>query len=190
MIYDYIIILIISIFVYEIIENMAAPSGNEYYKLRSKDGRDRIFKTPKALIDACNEYFEFCLSNPMKEAQIVKGNQVEVLETPSTNENGKAIKVKSKKTIPYAVVELPKMRPFTLEGLCNYINISLNTFKGYEGLEDFLIVTSRIRQIIDMQQFEGAAAGFLNPNIIARKLGLTDKSEVKVSQEQPLFGDD
>ena len=40
-----------------------------------------------------------------------------------------------------------------------------------------------------MQQFEGAAAGFLNPNIIARKLGLTDKSEVKVSQEQPLFPD-
>lgn len=169
---------------------MAAPTGNEYYKLRSKDGRDKIFKTPKALIDACNAYFDFCLSTPMLEAQIVKGNQVDTTETPSKDENGKAIKIKSKKTMPYAVVELPKMRPFTLEGLCNYIDISLNGFKAYEAREDFMIVTSRIRQIIDSQQFEGAAAGFLNPNIIARKLGLTDKSEVKVSQEQPLFGDD
>lgn len=145
---------------------MAAPTGNEYYKLRTKDGRDKIFKTPKNLLDVCNEYFEWCVANPLKE-QVAFHNRGE---------------------ITYG--NLSKMRPFTLEGLCNYIDISIDAFNLYEKREGFIGVTKRIRQIINNQQFEGAAAGFLNPNIIARKLGLTDKSEVKVSQEQPLFGDD
>jgi hypothetical protein len=45
------------------------------------------------------------------------------------------------------------------------------------------------RQIIDNQQFEGAASGFLNPNIIARKLGLSDKQDHTIKSEQPLFPD-
>ena len=144
---------------------MAADLGNEYYKLRTKDGRDKIFKTPKSLLEACNSYFNWCVDNPMKE-QVAFHNKGE---------------------ITYG--SLNKMRPFTLEGLCNYIDISVKAFKLYEDRQDFIPVTIRVRQIIDNQQFEGAAAGFLNPNIIARKLGLTDKSEVKVSQEQPLFPD-
>lgn len=145
---------------------MSAPKGNEYYKLRSKDGRDKIFKTPKALLDSCNEYFQWCIDNPLKESQAFHFQGF----------------------ITYASID--KMRPFTLEGLCNFIDISTKAFKLYEERQDFVPVTTRIRQIIENQQFEGAAAGFLNPNIIARKLGLTDKSEVKVSQEQPLFGND
>jgi hypothetical protein len=39
------------------------------------------------------------------------------------------------------------------------------------------------------QKFEGAASGAFNANIIARDLGLADKTEMKVTEEQPLFGD-
>jgi len=49
------------------------------------------------------------------------------------------------------------------------------TFRNYEARQEFLPITTRIREIIENQQFEGAASGFLQPNIIARKLGLTDR---------------
>lgn len=129
---------------------MAAPKGNEYYKIRTKDGRDKIFETPEDLANACNEYFEWCIANPLKE-QVVFHSQGQVTKD-----------------------DLHKMRPFTLEGMCNFIDIGLNTFRDYEKREDFSHITTRIRQVIENQQFEGAAAGFLNPSIIARKLGLKE----------------
>jgi DNA-packaging protein gp3 len=47
-----------------------------------------------------------------------------------------------------------------------------------EGKQDFSSIITRIRETIYNQKFTGAAAGFLNPNIIARDFGLTDKKEV------------
>ena len=131
----------------------AAPTGNEYYKLRSKDGRDRIFQSPDELLTACNEYFEWVINNPLEQEELFhyQGN--------ITRGNAN------------------KMRPMTLEGLCNYIDIAVKTFREYEKRQDFLPITTRVQQIIQNHQFEGAAAGFLNPNIIARKLGLSDKTE-------------
>lgn len=133
---------------------MAAPKGNEYYLLRSKDGRDKKFETPEELTDSINEYFQWAIENPLKESQLVSYQGESKLE------------------------EIPKMRAFSLEGLCNFIDLSVDGFKLYEKREDFIGVTTRARQIIDSQQFEGAASNFLNPNIIARKLGLSDKKEV------------
>jgi len=140
---------------------MGAPKGNEYYKLRTKDGRDKIFKTPEDLAKACNEYFDWVIDNPLKEQQLF--NYQGVITKDDAN----------------------KMRPFTLEGLCNFLDIVLITFHQYEKDKDFSYVTSHARQIVENQQFEGAAAGFLNPNIIARKLGLSEK--IHVHQEQPLY---
>lgn len=132
---------------------MAAPIGNQYYLLRSKDGRDKEY-TPEKLLQTANEYFQWCLDNPLKEEQIVKYRDT------------------------YEKVGVNKMRPFTLQGFCNYAEIMKNTFLNYEKDKDFLHVTTRIRGIIENHQLEGAASGFLNPNIIARKLGLADKKEV------------
>lgn len=138
---------------------MAAPKGNEYYKLRSKDGRDRIFDKPEDLLNACNDYFEWCINNPLKE---------QVLQKRKINRDEEVIE---KHTID-------KMRAYTLEGMCNFLDISVDGFKLYEKRKDFVAVTTRARQIIYNQKFEGAASGFLNPNIIARDLGLSDKKEL------------
>lgn len=135
---------------------MAAPIGNEYWKLRSKDGRDKEFDTPEDLFKACNEYFEWCQENPLKEQQIIKYKD------------------------SYEKIDIDKMRPFTLHGLCNFIDISIEGFKLYEKRKDFIGVTTRARQLIYNQKFEGAASGFLNPNIIARDLGLIDKKELEI----------
>ena len=132
---------------------MAAPKGNEYYKLRSKDGRDRIFNSPEDLMNACNEYFQWVEDNPFKEDNLF------AYQGSVTHADSK------------------KMRPMTVEGLCNYIDIAKSTFFEYGKIEDFSNIVTRALQIIENHQFEGAASGFLNPNIIARKLGLSDKQE-------------
>lgn len=143
---------------------MGAPLGNQYWKIRLKDGQDKKY-TPTELLKGCNEYFQWCIDNPLYEKEIVKGSFVEIL-------NGEKINV------PYGLVDVPKMRPYTIEGLCNYLDIVVNTFKNYEKDKEYLMVTTRARQIIYNQKFEGAASGFLNPNIIARDLGLSNKSEI------------
>lgn len=144
---------------------MAAPLENEYYLLRVRSGRHPEY-TPEALLQRANEYFEWVEQNPFKEEVIFHSQGVITKDF------------------------VTKKRPLTLEGFCIYANIVKNTFYSYEKKQDFMHITSYIRETVENQQLELASAGFLNANIIARKLGLTDKSEVKVTQEQPLFGDE
>ncbi|MEX6691245.1 DNA-packaging protein [Danxiaibacter flavus] len=140
---------------------MAAPIGNKFWEQRSSHGRKRIFSSPKVLWEAACEYFEWCEENPL----------------PSVEFNGKdAIKC-----------EVPKMRAFTLQGLCLFLDVNTKYFnefeKELEGKEDkmskgFSEIVTRIREIIFNQKYTGAAAGMLNPNIIARDLGLVDKKDM------------
>lgn len=50
----------------------------------------------------------------------------------------------------------------------------------------FSDICTRVREIIYEQKFTGAAAGLLNPMIIARDLSLRDKSEVSGPNGGPL----
>jgi hypothetical protein len=70
-----------------------------------------------------------------------------------------------------------KMRAMTIEFLCIFLDIAKRTWDGYTEREDFVPVTTRAEEIIRNQKFVGAAADMLNANIIARDLGLSDKSE-------------
>ncbi|WP_417444629.1 DNA-packaging protein [Joostella sp.] len=155
--------------------------GNQYWKLRSKDGRDKIFKTPEDLSEAINDYFQWCLLNPILESQVVKGRFVEEDE-----KDGEVIKIVKN----FEIVEVPKMRPFTIEGMCNYLDISVEGFKLYEKRNDFIGVTTRARQIIYNQKFEGAASNQLNPNIIARDLGLIDKKDLTTDGDKITMTDE
>lgn len=131
---------------------MSAQEGNKNWMYRVRHGREKKY-TPKRLAEEANAYFQWCEDNPLKEEHIF--NDKGRIVTGDTN----------------------KLRPFTLEGLCNHLDITMHTFRAYESADDFIPVTTRIRQIIDNQQFEGAATGLLNANIIARKLGLADKKD-------------
>lgn len=129
---------------------MAAPEGNQFWKLRSKHGRDKLFESPELLWEAACEYFEWCEENPLIEVDF-RGKDADE-------------------------VRLPKMRAFTWQGLELYLDIhSLRDYKTNSDYKDFSQVITRIEKIIYNQKFSGAAAGFLNPNIIARDLGLSDK---------------
>ena len=135
---------------------MAALKGNEYYKLRSKDGKDKKYPKPSDLLNACNENFEWCINNPLIET---------VVQKRKTTRDTEIIEL----------VQVPKMREFKIEGLCNFIDIYCQGFYNYkEHGKDYLEIITRVYQIIRNQKFEGAASGFLNPNIIARDLGLKE----------------
>ncbi len=139
---------------------MAAPKGNRFWEARASSGRDKIFQTPGQLWDAACEYFNWVADNPMEKAIIYQG---EISEKPEL-----------------------LMRAMTVKGLCIFLGVNsqyiydftnaldMNTEEG----KDFSVIIKRIRDIIDTQKFEGASAGLLNPNIIARDLGLADKKDL------------
>lgn len=138
---------------------MPAPRGNQFWKLRSTHGRNKLFETPELLWAAACEYFEWCVKHPLKEQKVF-------------HSNGHIEKA-----------EVNKKRPFTLTALCFYLNANEAYFRQFKsGLsnsdKDFSTVIADIEAIIYNQKFEGAATGFFNANIIARDLGLKDKSEV------------
>lgn len=136
---------------------MAAPKGNSFWKLRSKHGRNKIFESPEMFKEAAYEYFEKCDSNPWNKMEVVK----------SGDNAGKLLPV-------------PTQKPYTIQGLCIFLHIDEKTFWNYnkdEKYKDFFQVFTHVRDIIENNQMEGATVGAYNANIIARKLGLTDKSE-------------
>ncbi len=138
---------------------MAAPAGNQFWKLRAKHGRDKLFESPDNLWESACEYFQWCVDNPFIEIDF-RGKDIEQ-------------------------VELPKMRPFTWAGLEFYLDIdSLREYKTNPKYKDFSQVISRIEKIIYDQKFSGAASGFLNANIISRDLGLAQAIEVSTPEKQ------
>ncbi len=148
---------------------MAAPEGNQFWKLRSKHGRNKLFESANLLWEAACEYFQWCEDNPFKE-QLIFHSQG--LITKDSAE---------------------KMRPFTIEGLCHYLCCNKGYFHDFEkGLKDktdqkskdFSDMVTRMRETIYRQKFEGSASGFFNPLIIARDLGLKDRSDITTDDEK------
>jgi hypothetical protein len=152
----------------------AAPKNNQFWKLRAKHGRDKLFSSPQLLWEAACEYFQWCVDNPLMEAE-----QAKSAAKPYYDEE------KKETVFPPNLVELPKMRAFTWDGLELYIDIySLRDYKTNPDYKDFQQVITRIEKVIYNQKFTGAAAGFLNPNIIARDLGLKDSTDVTTGGEK------
>lgn len=146
---------------------MAAPKGNQFWKLRSKHGRDKLFTTPDLLWEAACEYFEWCDKNPwivIKDK--TKGNKKETEKTPTQH-------------------------PYTISGFLSYCGANAGYWSEFKDAkhEDFSEVISRVENIIETQQLEGAIVGAFNANIIARKLGLADKqdSTLRIKGNKPII---
>lgn len=131
---------------------MPAPKGNNYWQFRKKHGRD--FKYDSELLwNEFIDYSNWLEENPLYEMKVFcfKGEVTKV--------------------------NVPKMRAMTLGGFQSFADISHTTWDNYKEKDDFIAVTHAIEKAIRNQKFEGAAAELLNPNIIARDLGLTDKKD-------------
>lgn len=138
---------------------MAATKGNSFWKQRQKHGRDKIFASPDALWSAACEYFAWCDTNPWR--------------IEKTKKKGKSKEVES----------TPTQRPYTIAALCMYLGVHstyLNDLKD----KDYSEVITRIRQIIETNQIEGAMVGAYNANIVSRINGLTDKMDIESGGEK------
>lgn len=131
-------------------------AGNQFWKQRSKHGKDVLFASPELLWEAACEYFQWCEDNPHTEEKAFAYQGV------------------------ISTYTVRKMRAYTLGGLCLYLGCSESYFRTFKvnmigKHDDYIAIIGQIEEVITEQQFSGAAADLLNANIIARKLGLADK---------------
>lgn len=136
---------------------------NKFWEARSSHGANPKFEGPEQLYDACLQYFNWNDANPLYE------------DTVRSFEG-------SHEHVPVA-----KMRAMTLIGLCLYIDVSVDRWQAWrKERPDLHGVMQWAENCIKKQKFEGASAGLLSHNIIARDLGLVDKMQ---SQMQMLDKD-
>ncbi len=133
---------------------MGAPKKNQFWKLRSKHGRNNIFKSPDELWNGALDYFKYIDENP-----------IEVEDNKGTKN----------------VNKVKLIRPYTKHGLAIHLGIHPETLDNYKAKKDFFEVVRNIELIIYNQKFEGAVIGIFKENIIVRELGLAEKSESKDS---------
>lgn len=155
---------------------MGAPKGNQFWRMRSKHGREKLFSSPELLWDAVSEYFQWCDDNPWTTRKAIQKT------IPTKVKKGKKEEVENQQHVYQEIT--PTSRPYSLSGLCVYLNASTNWWREFRASclrkddKDFLEIISRVEEIIRTQQFEGACVGAFNSNIIARTLGLADKQEI------------
>lgn len=130
--------------------------GNRAWKRRIHENFKKI-KKPEELMAMVCEYFQWLEDNPLMEGQIKSFEGSHTIE------------------------ELPKMRAPTLAGLCAHLGIHRDTWGAWrrgERCPEFATVVEWTEQIMYDEKFTGAAAGLLNPMIIVRDLGLSEKNEL------------
>lgn len=127
--------------------------ADKNFKESVKLGRPRKFETPDDLWAAAISYFEWCTDNPLVEDKVM------IVDKSAEHQS------------------ISKMRAMTLKAFYTHAGIGEQTFLDYEARAPFSGIVKLIRDVMRSQKFEGAAAGMLNPNIIARDLGLAEVSK-------------
>ena len=148
----------------------AFQPGNQFWRLRnhSSCGPAPKFETADDLWQAAVAYFEWVEENPLQEEKLF-------------HFQGSITRA-----------EVSKMRAMTIAGLCLHMGVSETAWHGWrqEGGQyyrpDLAETAATIDAIIREQKFTGAAADLLNPVIIARDLGLSDKSEISGPDGGPI----
>lgn len=129
-------------------------AGNRIWEARASCGPNPKFANGDDLWAACVEYFDWNEANPLYEAKLVSYQGISTIE------------------------QVPRMRAMTIGGLCLFIGISHRQWIEWkQSRADLVHIVTCVEEIIRRQKFEGAASEFFNANIIARDLGLADKSE-------------
>jgi len=137
---------------------MPAPKGNQFAK-DSGEGRPMEYASAKEWKTAIESYFTWCDNNPIQKNEALK----------SGIDAGR-------------IIQIPTQRPYLIEGLCDFLNISVQTFHNYEkkeGYEDFFEASTWARNKVFSQNLTFGYTGAFDAGLVARKLGIADKQEVK-----------
>lgn len=142
------------------------PLGNNFWQIRSKHGRDKLFESAELLAEAAHEYFQWCQDNPWYKNEAIKSGDMA----------GQIIKV-------------PHARPYSVQGFTRYVDASPNWFRNFKAAldeqkdADILEVIEKIESIIYQQKYEGGLVGSFNAMLVARDLGLKEPVDVTTKGE-------
>jgi len=121
-------------------------------------GREAVSRSPKALQEACFEYFEWNENNPFEEEHLFQ-YQGEI--------------VKGQKSKP---------RAMTINSLCMFLDIAVGEWNKFKEDPELADICTMVSAAIYDQKFTGAASNFFNASLIARDLGLKDTQEHQLVQ--------
>lgn len=125
--------------------------GNEFWRLAEGFGREKIFETPRDLVDKASEYFQWVEDNPIVADKVF----------------GTGLRMP---------VNHP--RAPTIEGFCAFAGIGRSTWGDYSKRDGFAEACELVQTFMFRAKLEGAAAGVFNAQIITRELGLVDRAEL------------
>ena len=144
--------------------------AKELWEIAKGPGQPPCFSSPQEMWDRSVEYFKWC-------------GECLILED-------KIFKVKSGDTDILDHEFITHKRPMTLAGLHIFLNISEQTWYNYKKKDEYLGITNAIDRTMYENKFSGASVGQFNANIIARDLGLADKTEIKLDSASVTPWDD
>lgn len=151
---------------------MGAPIGNQFWKKRSKHGRDKIFTTPEILWDAAVEYFKEVDASRYGKNELIKSGDMAGQSVPNMVD-----------------------RPYQIGHLCLFLHVNEKYFNRFEKelegkddeiSKDFCNVVARIREVIRCQKLEGAMLGVFESRIVAQMEGLKDKLQVEQTNPEQI----
>lgn len=141
--------------------------SNVYSEMFARSRKPNTYRKPNDLFDAAREYFVWCENHPLQEEKIFQHQGMIV--------RGDAERV----------------RAFTKQGLAAHLGIPYSRLKVYKDRGGrWELVVELIENVIYTQKFENAAAGLLNSSLIARDLGIADKSELSGPDGGPMQTED
>lgn len=121
-------------------------------------GKPRKFKTPQDLYNKFQEYIKWVDDNPWIKKEAIKSGEM-----------------------CGQLIDVPYQRPYTLTGFAVFCKCCLQTIENYGNKDmypEYFGVFKEMETTFTSQKFEGAVVGSFNAHIIARDLGLKDKSEI------------
>lgn len=141
---------------------MEMGAVRDYQQLKNWTGY-RLFLTATDFVRAATEYFQWVDEHPLLEDVVAfyQGDECRA--------------------------DRSRMRPYTKQGLATHLNIPVSRIDSYKKKGgEWADVVDIIETVLYQQKFEGAAAGLLNATIIARDLGLAERSEVSGPDGGPI----
>ena len=144
---------------------MSNPSPVRFWNAYSSFGHQPDFKTAEDLWIAAQEYFEWVEDHPLC---VEKGFSYQGT---------------------VSLEKFSKMRAMSIGGLCLFLSLSHEQFEQLGLQAEFCGIVQRIKSVILEQKFSGAAADLLNPTLITRDLGLSDRKELSGRDGGPIETD-
>ena len=144
---------------------MTITHKNQFWKSHDKHSQKDLFESPKAMLQAAYEYFDWCDKHTWYKQEAVKSGQ------------GAG-----------TIISVPVARPYSLGGLCIHLGCSQHYFNKFKEScsNEFIEVVGRIENIIETQLFEGVSLGMFNSTASNHRTSAQEHSKSSIVKDSTL----